>query len=129
MIAYLAHVIYLHRVTELNMGIICCCTAVNFVVLRGLIEKTRALFLSLIGNLSLRPSLYEQVNHENSTGNEGHHPRDELPQVPKGTLNTLPSFVRRYSRMQGTKNRDSGIQAGTFVELQSVDTDYHSHVP
>ncbi|KAI5861021.1 hypothetical protein GGS23DRAFT_578385 [Durotheca rogersii] len=114
-------------VAELNVGIICCCMPVIFVLFRGLLAKTESFWVSLVSYLGPRSKLSGKSASEGSADPPGKIPTGELPQVPRGTLNTLASFVRKGTRFQGKTNRGQETRASTYVELQSVDN-YHAYV-
>lgn len=46
---------------------------------------------------------------------------NKLPEVPKGTLSGLKTFVRKFNRSE----RVDSTQMATFSELESRDESYH----
>jgi hypothetical protein len=50
--------------------------------------------------------------------------------IPSGRLTRLTSIFRRVGRteMQGTEDAKSGIRVTQWLELQSIDYDYHAQI-
>ncbi|KAI1335016.1 hypothetical protein F5Y15DRAFT_399312 [Xylariaceae sp. FL0016] len=110
-----------------NIGIACSCMPAVSVLFRGWMLRCKSAgaslkryFSSLSNDSKLSPSTTEGIVLEAG-------PTQELPNIPKGTLSGLVSFFRRgsVSRM-GTKPGET--QVSTYLELQSVDYEYHAHI-
>ncbi|KAJ2991851.1 hypothetical protein NUW58_g2372 [Xylaria curta] len=111
-------------VAELNIGILCACIPVFFVLFKTAARRTEYGFIYLKEHFSPRGSGRGDI-----AGREGtHHPKIEA-QVPSGTLNRLKSIFRKVGRTQaqGTEAL-TDLRTSDFLELQSADYDYHAHI-
>lgn len=116
---------------ELNIGIVCACMPVAFVLFKTFAQKTESSYKYLLGYILPRPtsSHNQQISPHDSTNTEGLR-NEALPRVPKGTLSGLVSFMRTSSRSQHGTSNDAELDGATsaYFELTSIDYDYHSHL-
>jgi hypothetical protein len=104
----------LHSVIELNVGIICSCIPVICVPLKQLAKHPRILaIVNLFGSLSTRRPSYVDDDNQKRTNN--------LPQVPKGSLQSLKTIFRNFNRTQ----RNDATQTSTSSQGQSIEEMYH----
>ncbi|RYP91932.1 hypothetical protein DL770_001906 [Monosporascus sp. CRB-9-2] len=115
-------------VAELNVGVICCCMPIVFVMFKGLLKRSESAWMSLVGYLRSQSKRSGLATTESDTKVSSDTPGDRLPQIPKGTLSGLTSFIRKGPRSQGPKTPGVETQASTYFELRSVDYDYHNYV-
>ncbi|KAJ0109377.1 hypothetical protein J7T55_000302 [Diaporthe amygdali] len=125
-------------IAEINLGIVCACVPAAFPIFKGLAEKSSTRWDSWRNyrSRSRTPSKPPQDNSK-STSNVS-EPHQGLPNVPRGTLQTLLSFVKgsqsthRGDKSQGTitVTKDTDIEMRPYSELRSGDFEnmYHSHL-
>jgi hypothetical protein len=111
---------------------------VAFVLTRGLAEKSTIRWNSWkLYRFRTGTPPKSQKSHVGSSKNASEAQQD-LPQVPKGTLRTLLSFVRgpqsahHGKKSQGTiiVTQGTDVEMRPYSELRSADMDnmYHSHL-
>ncbi|KAI2885684.1 hypothetical protein CBS11852_8242 [Aspergillus niger] len=108
-------------VVELNIGVLCACVPVFFVVLRTWKQRTETGFAYLKQRLLTSPGSKETV----VLGERQQKPGVSLD-IPTGTLSGLKTFFHKLKPDQETVK--SGIRVSHYFELQSVDIDYHAHI-
>ncbi|RWA06921.1 hypothetical protein EKO27_g8182 [Xylaria grammica] len=112
-------------VAELNVGILCACIPVFFVLFKGVVKRTESSFLYLRGHLS---------PHGSRKGHNVDAAQNPQPKimglVPGGTLTGLRSIFRKAGRTQnqGTEKALTDASGPEFLELQSIDYDYHAQL-
>ncbi|KAI1152776.1 hypothetical protein F4825DRAFT_450196 [Nemania diffusa] len=112
-------------VAELNVGILCACISVFFVLFKGIVQRTESGFQYLREHLN--PHNNEKGQHANSTQT----PQPKLaPLITSGTLTGLKSMFRKAGRTknQGTEKALTDASGPEFLELQSIDYDYHAQL-
>ncbi|RAH66287.1 uncharacterized protein BO66DRAFT_431454 [Aspergillus aculeatinus CBS 121060] len=109
-------------VVELNIGILCACVPVFFVVLRTWLQRTESGFVYLKQRLTLSRASKSTV----ALSDPAHKPGISLD-IPTGTLSGLRSMFRRPKPIDPEEGK-MGIQVSHYYELQSVDVDYHAHL-
>ncbi|RAK79669.1 uncharacterized protein BO72DRAFT_424468 [Aspergillus fijiensis CBS 313.89] len=109
-------------VVELNIGILCACVPVFFVVLRTWLQRTESGFVYLKQRLTLSRASKSTV----ALSDQAHKPGVSLD-IPTGTLSGLRSMFRRPKSIDPEEGK-MGIQVSHYYELQSVDVDYHAHL-
>lgn len=123
-------------IAELNVGLMCCCLPVIFVLFKSVGIRSETTWASIRGWLrawsrgtSSSKMSSTQVIPIKSPGDSSGSGPETLPQVPKGTLSGLMSFVRGGSRPEqrsGWGSLASNHRTETRVELQTID-DYSYH--
>lgn len=124
-------------IAEVNVGLMCCSLPVIFVLFRSLRPLSESAWSSVRDWLRARsagsqdPSKISSGSAYPITFNESPDKpsRDELPQVPKGTLSGLMSFVRKGARSEYRSRLDRTTinqRTESHVELASID-DYNYH--
>lgn len=110
-------------VAELNFDIMCGCMPVVFVMFKGVTQNTlkwasklRSWTARSKSDIEMQP--YTEV--ENGS----------LPQVPRGTLGGLRSFIQRVHRSRATDTQLMLTQPsqGEVLTYVSADYDYHTHL-
>ncbi|KAI0002658.1 hypothetical protein F4779DRAFT_603408 [Xylariaceae sp. FL0662B] len=116
-------------VAELTMGVICCCLPVTVVLYVRVFNNSKSAWVSFMGYFTLRQKsrTHTSVDAGQISVEGGISPKD-LPQIPHGTLSALTSFVRKGPRSKYREMQGATIQEDTYMELQSVDYDYHRHI-
>ncbi|KAK7962962.1 uncharacterized protein PG986_003787 [Apiospora aurea] len=112
-------------VAELNIGILCACIPVFFVLFKPIIQKAEAVFIYLNGWLS------PHAHKENAATDKIALPPPEIPrQVPSGTLSGLTSFFRNvgHGHDRETEKTTTDTQVSQCTDLQSIDLDYHAQM-
>jgi hypothetical protein len=109
-----------YSIIELNVGIICSCIPVVVVLFKDFGKNPRI--------MSLRRyirSRYASGQSDSDSEELGQKPEQYLPDVPKGTLSGLKTFVRKFDRSQ----RGEATQVSNFSHLASSvassDESYH----
>ncbi|KAK8074425.1 hypothetical protein PG997_009088 [Apiospora hydei] len=93
-------------VAEVNIGILCACIPVFFVLFKPAIRKAETVFVYLKGRLSPR------ANKENAATDVTALPPPEiLKQVPSGTLSGLKSFFRKVGHTQDRESEKTATSA------------------
>lgn len=124
-------------IAEVNVGLMCCSLPVIFVLFRSIRPLSESAWSSVKDWLRARsagsqdPSKMSsakayQIKFTESPDKPG---REELPQVPKGTLSGLLSFVRKGARSEYRSRLDHtriNQRTESHVELASID-DYNYH--
>lgn len=112
-----------NSVAELNIGIMCACMPVVFVMFKGVTQNTlkwesklRSWTARSKSDIEMQP--YTEV--ENSS----------LPQVPRGTLGGLRSFIQSVHRSRPTDTQLMLTQPsqGEVLTYVSADYDYHTRL-
>ncbi|KAI1760117.1 hypothetical protein GGR53DRAFT_102855 [Hypoxylon sp. FL1150] len=115
--------IYALCAAELNFGIMCTCRPVVFILFEGLALETASWAAKLRswtnrneGDIEMQS--YMAIDYR------------LLPQVPKGTLSGLKSFMRKayHSSPGDIQLTLSPSTAGEVITYVSADDDYHSHL-
>ncbi|TGJ75780.1 hypothetical protein E0Z10_g10959 [Xylaria hypoxylon] len=113
-------------VAELNVGILCACIPIFFVLFKGVVQRTESSFLYLRGHLSPHGSGKDQ------NVDAAQNPQLKITAiiVPSGTLSGLKSIFRKAGRTQnhGTEKALTDASGSQFLELQSIDYDYHAQL-
>lgn len=128
----------LHRVAEINLGIVCACVPAVFPLFKSLAETSTTRWYSWRQyRLKYRTPSKSLLSSTGGTDDISATQRG-LPRVPKGHLNTLFSFVRgsdgdsRGEKSQGniTVTQETDIEMARYSELNSADIAnlYHSHL-
>ncbi|ROV92952.1 hypothetical protein VSDG_06388 [Cytospora chrysosperma] len=125
--------IYAMDIAEINSGVVCSCMPVIFVLFKGTLDK-------LVGWLS--GLLHLITGHSRDSSNMGPNGGNdihitlykcvdgggqELPQVPKGTVTGLRSFVRNFGRTDVEKTEGHLSTDGNMLTVVSEVYDYHQH--
>lgn len=118
----------LHSVTELNIGILCACVPVFFVVLRTWFQKTESGFVYLRQRLTSRSSGKEDDAHANSDDYGSQNQSGVKLEIPSGTLSGLKSIFRKVGRTQNRTSGGTDILMVSQFELHSIDDEYHAHI-
>lgn len=123
----------LDSIAEINSGVVCSCMPVIFVLFKGTLDK-------LVGWLS--GLLHLITGHSRDSSNMGPNGGNdihitlykcvdgggqELPQVPKGTVTGLRSFVRNFGRTDVEKTEGHLSTDGNMLTVVSEVYDYHQH--
>ncbi|GCB25006.1 hypothetical protein AAWM_07891 [Aspergillus awamori] len=108
-------------VVELNIGVLCACVPVFFVVLRTWKQRTESGFVYLKQRLLTPPGSKEMV----VLGERQQKPGVSLD-IPTGTLSGLKTFF--YKLKPDEEEAKSGIRVSHYFELTSIDIDYHAHI-
>ncbi|KAF2197035.1 hypothetical protein GQ43DRAFT_497190 [Delitschia confertaspora ATCC 74209] len=111
-------------ILELNVGIICSCMPVVFILFKRV--KLRSSYIAFL-------SYFRTRNRSGRTAGSDNDPRvvpvgeDRLPAVPKPTLTGLRSFIKRVQRSQpGRTTRPT--EMSTYSEINSMNDDYHAQL-
>ncbi|KAF2821002.1 hypothetical protein CC86DRAFT_332341 [Ophiobolus disseminans] len=113
---------YTFTVVELNVGIVCSCMPVVFVVLKNL---SKTITSKISGRSSGKTS--NPLPGENArpvTGLPQSIPRRPLPIVPKAHLSTIISFVRNGRRNGGLV----GTNTTSISDFDPREDSYHAHI-
>ncbi|GLA17281.1 hypothetical protein AnigIFM62618_004416 [Aspergillus niger] len=108
-------------VVEINIGVLCACVPVFFVVLRTWKQRTESGFVYLKQRLLTPPGSKEMV----VLGERQQKPGVSLD-IPTGTLSGLKTFF--YKLKPDEEEAKSGIRVSHYFELTSIDIDYHAHI-
>ncbi|GKZ16514.1 hypothetical protein AbraIFM66951_000253 [Aspergillus brasiliensis] len=111
-------------VVELNIGVLCACVPVFFVVLRTWKQKTETGFVYLKQRLLTPPGSNQEMVVV--LGERQQNPRVFLD-IPTGSLSGLKSFFFHKVKPD-QEDVKSGIRVSHYFELQSIDIDYHAHI-
>jgi hypothetical protein len=104
----------MYSIIELNVGIICSCIPVVVVMFKDFAKNPHI--------MSLRRYLRSRYASGQSDSDEvGQKAEQRLPDIPKGTLSGLKTFVRKFDRTQ----RADSTQMSNFNQLASSDESYH----
>ncbi|RAL07030.1 uncharacterized protein BO97DRAFT_438736 [Aspergillus homomorphus CBS 101889] len=109
-------------VVELNIGILCACVPVLFVVLRTWMQRTESGFVYLKKRLTTSRASKSTV----ALSEPPQKPSVSLD-IPTGTLSGLKSIFRN-TKPTDPEEVKSGIQVSRYYELQSIDVDYHAQI-
>ncbi|KAI0470240.1 hypothetical protein F4859DRAFT_522738 [Xylaria cf. heliscus] len=119
-------------VTELNIGIVCASMPVAFVLFRSFAQRTESNYKHLLAYV--RSRVTGNRSPESGTvesAKPGNFRNEPLPQVPKGTLSGLVSFIRKSAGSQPSMHQNlrlDGTLSTPYVELTSIDYDYHAQI-
>lgn len=120
----------LHSIAEINVGILCSCIPVAFVLLKGMVEKSSTwssnFWYKFTGgkSKSTDPSgASKEPTRQPPDAQPNYEPN--LPQVLKATMTGLRSYFDKFghSKAEKTNARDD-----IDMTLMSVDYDYHEHL-
>ncbi|KUI59688.1 hypothetical protein VP1G_06908 [Cytospora mali] len=115
-------------VAELNVGLICSCMPVVFVLFRGFAAKTGSMWASVRRWMGTRTRQTRSSSNGSFPLDGKYVPPEELPQVPKRALTGLLSFIRgSISHSQSGKSKVQ-TQQESHVELRPVDYNYHAYL-
>ncbi|ROV89586.1 hypothetical protein VMCG_09947 [Cytospora schulzeri] len=123
--------IYALNIAEVNVGIVCSCMPVTFVLFKGTLDRSAAW---LSGLLHLTTGRTPKPSGANSNGrrDEQIHPQkgadansQKLPQIPKGTVTGLRSFVRNFGHRDIEKSAAHLSTDNIMLTVVSEDYDYH----
>ncbi|KAI1084718.1 hypothetical protein F5B20DRAFT_218899 [Whalleya microplaca] len=110
--------VYITCTIELNVGIMCSCMPIGFVVLNGLNKRISDSFAKFISTHS------KNNNPSNPSMQKGTSERDHFPKIPSGAITGLRSFIRKAHSSQ----TDRTFDMSTYNELNSIDETYHGHL-
>ncbi|KAL1851091.1 hypothetical protein Daus18300_012638 [Diaporthe australafricana] len=126
--------IFAWGIAEINMGILCSCIPVAFVLFKGMAERSSTwasrFWCSFTGGYRKttdpsRPSK-GQMDHQHLNYQANHDP--ELPRVPKATMTGLRSFFDKFGRSRAEKTQATADTDELDLTVMSVDCDYHTHL-
>ncbi|KAK5631975.1 hypothetical protein RRF57_007689 [Xylaria bambusicola] len=115
-------------VAELNLGIICACLPILITLFKRFSETLSAAWKSISTRISSSAGNRGLASAE--IANTSPHVTGK---VPRGTIEGLSSFIRSF-RVPNTQpseksfNVDSITDNNTYVELHSLDYEYHAHI-
>ncbi|KAK8123168.1 hypothetical protein PG984_011838 [Apiospora sp. TS-2023a] len=112
-------------VAELNIGILCACIPVFFVLFRPVLRRFETGFVYLKERFSPRANKENAAIEMKATS-----PPEISPHVPTGTLSGLKSFFRRVGHTQRKETEKPAPDTLTSqdLEFQSIDYDYHAQM-
>ncbi|KAI0146916.1 hypothetical protein GGR57DRAFT_506356 [Xylariaceae sp. FL1272] len=115
---------------ELNIGILCACMPVGFVVFRGLVLKVETSMWSLLKYFRSRSRIPDASPDTNAETGITEPATSPLPKIPRWNLTGLTSLFRNSQPEQPKTESTSSLNATkpTYIELTSVDYDYHSQM-
>ncbi|KAH7387002.1 hypothetical protein DE146DRAFT_666327 [Phaeosphaeria sp. MPI-PUGE-AT-0046c] len=111
--------VYTLSIIELNVGIICSCIPVIVVLFKDFAHSSYI--------TSFRRYLRSRYasGHSDSESEVDEKAVQGLPEVPRGTLSGLKTFVRKFDRSQSRSQWDKTIPKSDFNTLGSTDESYH----
>ncbi|KAI0599682.1 hypothetical protein F4775DRAFT_549401 [Biscogniauxia sp. FL1348] len=110
-------------IVELNLGIICCCLPICFVLFKQLAERSRSTCVFIRGYINS----YRKNNTPQTTSpRAGTGLPSNLPNFPKPTITRLRSMLRKTHRTQTSNTQTTDTIATTYLELQSIDLEYQA---
>lgn len=119
-----------HSIAEINVGILCSCIPVAFVLLKGMVEKSGTwssrFWYKFTGGNS-KPTDPNGASKEPKKQPPNAQPDYEpnLPQVPKATMTGLRSYFDKFGH---SKEEKTNARNNMDMTLISVDYDYHEHL-
>lgn len=115
-------------IVELNVGVICSCMPIIFVVVKTCSTRIASTFRSLT---SIRSSSEKPLPGDALPLAASDKPdKNMLPEVPKGGLSTLRSFFGMTRQPNGTITASTTVDMN-WTNLTDLDTDkdsYHAHI-
>lgn len=125
--------IYGWSIAEINMGIVCSCIPVAFVLFRGIAKKSSMwashIWYNLTGGYrkATEPSGASEGQNDLPLGQKVTDDQ-KLPQVPKATMTGLRSFLGRFGTTKAETAQTSVPTDGLRLTMMSTDYDYHQQL-
>ncbi|KAI5925601.1 hypothetical protein F4810DRAFT_659243 [Camillea tinctor] len=113
-------------ILETNLGIICCCLPVCFVLFKQLAERYQSTWVSVWGYINSHRKSGVPGDTENTFARTGTGLPNILPNLPKPTISRLRSIMRKTPRTQTSNTQMTDVNDPTYLELQSVDYEYQA---
>ncbi|KAI0006914.1 hypothetical protein F4779DRAFT_629475 [Xylariaceae sp. FL0662B] len=117
-------IIFLYTTLELAIGLVCSCMPVIAVTLKTSMTNINSMWDSV---RRYGTHLLTRTSRQGSEPPSQSSSKEQLPEIPSGTVSGLRTFIRRMYR-SNNQSTDDPTHRETFGTIDSVDQHYHAQL-